>query len=126
MGSDALTYPIGECLYEMIHASGQPIIKRVNQSGIMIAMIGASRRNDDVYKTDIIPLKDAIEALRPQYRKAFDLSPDDPPDRAIFEGLLYNLIEDCLFVVTTERLISGSMMEQMFGEKFKTRKKEEE
>jgi hypothetical protein len=126
MGSDALTYPIGECLYEIIHASGQPIIKRVNQAGILVAMIGASRRNDEVYKTDIIPLKIAIEVLRTQYRKAFDLSPDDFPDRSTFEDLLYNFIEDCLFVVTTERLISGSMMEQMFGEKFKTRKKEED
>jgi len=126
MGSDALTYPIGECLYEIIHASGQPIIKRVNQAGILVAMIGASRRNDEVYKTDIIPLKIAIEVLRTQYRKAFDLSPDDFPDRSTFEDLLYNFIEDCLFVVTTERLISGSMMEQMFGQKFKTRKKEED
>lgn len=125
MGSDALRYPIADCLYQMIRSSGQPIIKRVNLAGIMVSMLGASRREDPVYE-DIKKLKDSLEVLRSKYMKAYDLSSDDLPQRATFEHLLYEFIEDALAVVTKERLISGSIMERLAGERFKTKEREEE
>ena len=124
MGSDALRYPIADCLYQMIRSSGQPIIKRVNLAEMMVAMIGASRRDDEVYKTDVIKLVEGVEILHGKYQKIFDNSLDDVPERAVFESLLYRFIEDCLAVVTKERLISGSIMERLAGERFKTYEKE--
>jgi hypothetical protein len=97
----------------------------VNLAGMMVAMLGASRREDPAYN-DVTALKSGLGVLREKYVKAFDLSPDDLPQRAIFEQLLYEFIEDSLAVVTKEHLISGSIMERLAGERFKMKEKEDE
>ena len=117
MKSDALRWPIGDSLYQLIRSSGKKIIHRVNLVNLTIVMIGASRRGEEVYG-DIKNLKESHALLRQKYLNAFDNSQDDLPARATFEELLYDVVEDTLFIAVQERLISGSMMERIAGEKF--------
>ena len=108
MGSESLRYHLTDLLYQFQSSAGQSIIKRLNQIETMVSYIAASRRGDPAYK-DIEEIKGNLLSLRERYVKAFDLSPDDLPERAEFERGLYLVLEDTLSIATEEKLITGAI-----------------
>jgi methylphosphotriester-DNA--protein-cysteine methyltransferase len=112
MKNDSLKYAIADCLFRFILAANKSVSTRVNLVESMITMIRASLQDEKSFEEDNKALVGAIETLRGQYHKAFDLSPDDIPDRAVFENMTYGLMNDCLVIALKENLISGSIMER--------------